>query len=70
VVQDYLAPRPQVFQAGEEGWAWHDLVWGLYAFGDRYAGVLMRLLPRGESAVINISRGARIGVVLEADPVG
>jgi hypothetical protein len=70
VVQEYLPPRPQAFQAGEEGWAWHDLVWGLYVFGDRYAGVLIRLMPRGESAVVNISRGARIGVVLEADAVG
>jgi hypothetical protein len=70
VVQEYLAPRPQLFQAGDEGWAWHDLVWGLYAFGDRYGGVLIRLIPQGESAVINISRGARIGVVLEADPLG
>lgn len=70
VVQEYLASRPQVFQAGDEGWAWHDLVWGLYAFGDRYAGTLIRLAPCGESPVVNISRGSRIGVVLEAGPVG
>lgn len=69
VVQDYVASRPQVFQAGDDGWAWHDLVWGLYTFGDRYAGVLIRLQPSGESPVVNISRGSRIGVVLEADPV-
>jgi hypothetical protein len=68
VVQDYVAPRPQAFQAGEEGWAWHDLVWGLYAFGDRYAGAFVRLAPRGGGGVVNIGRGATIGVALEADP--
>ncbi len=66
VVQEYLASRPQLFQAGEEGWAWHNLVWGLYAFGDRYAGILFRLAPLGQNPVLNIRQGARLGIVLEA----
>lgn len=61
VVQEYLEPLPYLFQHGEEGCAPHDVVWGAFLYGDRYGGTYLRLAPRG-SGVINVSRGATVGL--------
>ena len=67
VVQEYLEPLPYAAQAGEEGWAPHDVVWGLFVFGERPGGVFVRMAPRGDAPVLNIARGARIGVAFEVE---
>jgi hypothetical protein len=45
----------------------HDLVWGLFTFGDRYGGNFVRLMVRGGHGVINAAQGACVGAVLEVD---
>lgn len=65
VVQEYLEPLPYAAQAGEEGWAPHDVVWGVFVFGERPGGVFVRMAPRGVAPVLNIDRGARVGVAFE-----
>ena len=43
----------------------HDVIWGLFVFGDHYGGGFTRLIPRGVTGVINAARGALEGVLFE-----
>ena len=67
VAQEYLEPRPYAFQTGEAGHAPHDVVWGSFVYGNHYGGTYARMMPRGRDAVINVSRGAVVGLVFEVD---
>lgn len=58
VVQEFLESRPFLFQAPQGGCAPHDVVWGLFVFGDAYSGCFVRTMPRGSEGVINLARGA------------
>jgi len=66
LVQELLVPKPYRFQSGESGAAPHDLVWGLYTLGDRYAGCYVRML-RSDSAtgVVNAGQGASPAIVID-----
>jgi hypothetical protein len=65
IVQEYLEPVMPVLQAGEEGTAPHRIVWGLMVFGETYGGPYLRLAPESLGAVVNVARGARVGLALE-----
>lgn len=65
IVQEKLEHVPYLFQAPGGGAAPHDVVWGLFVFGDHYGGGFTRLIPRGASGVINAARGALEGVLFE-----
>ncbi len=70
IVQEQVEPLPYVHQIGERGSAPHDVVWGLFALGDRYGGGFLSLAPseartRIEGGVVNIMRGATVGVIFE-----
>ena len=46
------------------------MVWGLFVLGDRYGGGFLSLAPseartRREGGVINVMRGATVGVIFE-----
>ncbi|MEM7051545.1 MAG: hypothetical protein AAF604_17895 [Acidobacteriota bacterium] len=63
IVQEYVAARPRELQAGAAGSQPHDIVWGLFVFGDEFGGIWIRLAPRlASSGVLNRSQGATIGV--------
>ena len=64
VVQERVETVPFVHQRGERGCGPHDVVWGLFVFGDRPGGGFLSLGPR-EGGVINLTRGASAGVVFE-----
>ncbi|HYO12151.1 MAG TPA: hypothetical protein VE685_03030, partial [Thermoanaerobaculia bacterium] len=64
VVQERVETLPFVHQRGERGCGPHDVVWGLFVFGDRSGGGFLSLGPR-ESGVINLTRGASAGVLFE-----
>ncbi len=68
VAQRYLAGVPVELQYGEEGSAPFQLVWGLYVMGDNYGGAWIRLAPTSAGAVVNMARGARVGLVFEVEP--
>lgn len=69
VVQEWVDSVQYLYQAGESGSALHDVVWALFAFGERFGGAVMRMVPAGERAVINAARGATLGILLEvAEP--
>ncbi len=66
LVQEYVESRPFLYQWGEQGWAAHDVIWGLFCFGDLYGGGFLRMLPKGTGdGVINSARGASEGILLE-----
>jgi len=65
VVQEYVRPLPLLFQEGDDGCSVHDVVWGPFVFGHRYAGTILRMLPAAGTAVVNLSRAATEGVILE-----
>jgi hypothetical protein len=68
LAQELLVPKPYLFQAGDSGAAPHDLVWGLYTLGDRYAGCYVRML-RSDSArgVVNAGLGASPAIVIDVE---
>ena len=70
ILQERIEPLPYVHQHGERGCGPHDVVWGLFVLGDRYGGSFLSLAhrearTRTEGGVINVMRGATVGVVFE-----
>ena len=65
IAQEYVDTPLYPFQAGEEGWAPHRLVWGPFVFGETYAGLFVRLLPTAAGPVVNLGRGAVVGLAFE-----
>jgi hypothetical protein len=65
VLQERLESLPFLHQTGERGSAPHEVVWGLFVFGSRYAGGFLSLRPKGETGVVNVHQGASEGVIFE-----
>ncbi|MDY7094892.1 MAG: hypothetical protein SX243_18115 [Acidobacteriota bacterium] len=65
IAQEYLEPVMPVLQDGDDGTAPHRIVWGLMVFGETYGGPYLRLAPERLGAVVNVARGARVGLALE-----
>jgi hypothetical protein len=65
IVQKRLLPSPLMALDGARGPAVHDVVWGVFTVGERYAGGMLRLAPRVEGAVVNSTRGAAEGLFFE-----
>ena len=65
IAQEYVRPLPLAFRHGECGWAPHDVVWGIFAFGEVLGGSFLRLLPSPDSGVISAKRGATEGLFFE-----
>jgi hypothetical protein len=67
IVQQRVSSRPYLFQAGERGCCPHEVVWGVFAFGSRYGGAMIRLAPRSTKNIVNVKQGAHVGVVFEVE---
>ncbi len=69
VVQEYVEPVLYVFQSGEEGCGYQEVVWGIFVFGSNYGGGFLRMKPHGgdRSGVINVSQGAEMTPIFEVD---
>jgi hypothetical protein len=66
LAQERVDSRAYVYQTGEQGYAVHDVVWGLFCFGESYGGGFLRMMPRGAGdGVINSARGASEGILFE-----
>lgn len=66
VVQELVEALPRPLQCGEDDVLPHDVVWGLFAFGEIYGGGFLRMMPSGRGGVINAARGASESVIFEA----
>ncbi len=67
VVQERVESVPYLLQAPEGGAVPHDIVWGLFVFGDVYGGCFLRMMPKGRAGVINRALGASQGMLFEVD---
>jgi hypothetical protein len=67
VVQEEVESLPYLYQRGESGAMLHDVVWGLFAFGDTFGGGFLRMIPTGLHGVINSAQGATEGIFFEVE---
>ncbi len=67
IVQEHVASRPYVYQNGDDGCCDHTVIWGLFVYGGRYTGALVRLQPAAGAPVVNINQGAMASPLLEID---
>ena len=65
VVQEHVESYPFLCQSGQFGASPHDVIWGPFVFGDRYAGTFLRMLPKEISGVVNRIQGAVDGTIIK-----
>ena len=66
LIQEYCESMPFLGQSGEKGLAEFDLVWGIFALGNRYGGCQVRMKEKRQgNGVINAAKGAKEGIVFE-----
>ncbi len=65
VVQERLEPVPYCFHNAGAGAVPHEVVWGLFVFGEYFGGVHLTMLPATHgSGVVNPNQGAELGAGL------
>ena len=65
VVQERLEPVPYCFHDAQAGAVPHEVVWGLFVFGEHFGGVHLTMLPTGHgTGVVNPNQGAALGAGL------
>lgn len=67
VAQEYVESDPYLFQNEDRGCCPHDAVWGPFVFGSIYAGTILRVQPKEWKGIVNLTRGATEGILLEVD---
>lgn len=68
VVQEYIKPCSYIYQAGETGCLPHQVVWGVFLFGNRSPGGFVRVLPeQNHSPVINLNQGSEQSIAMEVE---
>lgn len=66
LVQEFCNSLSFYGQCGDNGYGTFDVVWGVYGFGDEYAGCWLRLMERDSgNGVINSDKGAQESIVYE-----
>jgi hypothetical protein len=65
VVQERLDAVPYCFHSAGAGAVPHEVVWGLFAFGEHFGGVHLTMQPAGHgTGVVNPNQGAELGAGL------
>jgi len=65
VVQERLDSVPYCFHDARAGAVPHEVVWGLFVFGEHFGGVHLTMLPTGHgSGMVNPNQGAALGAGL------
>lgn len=68
LVQEYAPSYPFVFQHGEKGYSPHNVAWGFFVFGKRFAGGWARILPNDhKKGVVNAHQGAESILIFDVD---
>ena len=68
LVQELVEAPRLLYQLGEDGCAYHDIVWGVWMLGPQYGASFVRAVPGGNARrVVNGAQGAEISIVFETD---
>ena len=69
LVQEYVGSLAFLFQTRDNTCCAHDAVWGVFIFGEYYAGTSIRVLPtvKNIKGVINAHLGAESSFVVDVD---
>ncbi len=67
IVQEYVESRPYFFLDSNDQVVRHTVIWGLFAFGELFGGVFLRLQPDTHGGIVNTHGGAEVGLLLEVD---
>lgn len=67
VAQELQESLPHLYLASDDGWALHDVVWSFFVFGETEGGWYLRMASTDAHEVINATRGAHAGSVLEVE---
>ncbi|MGD2089371.1 MAG: hypothetical protein PVH61_24560 [Candidatus Aminicenantes bacterium] len=68
LVQEYVSSSPGLYQSGEQGYDYHDMVWGFFVCGSRYFGAWNRVMPKKNNrGVINCHQGATVSIIFEVE---
>lgn len=67
IAQKFIRCPPVLYQHGPSGCCPHNVIWGLFAFGEEYGGAFLRLMPEQNGKVVNRQRGSTDGVVFEIE---
>jgi hypothetical protein len=65
IVQEALESLPYLYQSGAYGCSVHDVIWGLFVFGDRYGGTWLRMQPKSLGGPVSSGLSATEGIALE-----
>ena len=68
IVQELVEARSHFFLDSGGNVVRHDLVWGLFSFGNTFGGGFLRLQPSDRGGVVNTAGGAEVGLLLEVEP--
>ena len=68
LVQELVEASVGLYQCGEDGYDYHDMVWGFFVFGSRYSGAWVRVMPNKYNwGIINCHQGASVSGIFEVD---
>ena len=67
IVQEYCESRPYYFLDSNDQIVRHTVIWGLFAFGELFGGVFLRLQPDTRGGIVNTAGGAEVGLLLEVE---
>ncbi len=65
IVQERIESLPYLYQSGEHGCSPHDMIWGPFLFGETYGGVFLRMQPKADRTVVNLTQTATEGCAFE-----
>jgi hypothetical protein len=65
IIQEFVESIPFVYQSGDSGTSDHNVIWGLFVFGNSYAGGFLRLGKKNTNHIINTAQGATESYMLQ-----
>jgi hypothetical protein len=67
IVQELVESLPFLYQNGPQGCSPHDAIWGPFVFGSTFAGAGLRVQPKAMAGIVNLHRGATVGILFEVE---
>ena len=67
VIQEFVESVPFTYLSNKNQFSKHNLVWGFFVFGEKYAGSVLRTSDKNDRLVINsyLNKGTKKGYMLE-----